>query len=33
MTADWDRARAVADGNLVLDAEGGFRVEFSPPSR
>jgi methylenetetrahydrofolate reductase (NADPH) len=30
-TGRW--ARSVADGNLVLDAEGGFRVEFSPPPR
>jgi methylenetetrahydrofolate reductase (NADPH) len=30
-TGRW--ARAVADGNLVLDAEGGFRVESSPPPR
>jgi hypothetical protein len=27
-TSRW--ARAVADGNIVLDAEGGFRVESSP---
>jgi methylenetetrahydrofolate reductase (NADPH) len=30
-TSRW--ARAVADGNIVLDAEGGFRVESSPPPR
>src|ERR1700683_430962 len=30
-TSRW--ARAVADGNIVLDAEGGFRVESSPLPR
>jgi hypothetical protein len=30
-TSRW--ARAVADGNIVLDAEGGFRVGASPLPR